>query len=147
MSANISPQSSPGVTENGRWCRHHQQPLQTLYRALVITLQSWRHDEHGPVAGLSLSCVVMVICVRNTCCRTARDSDYCGGKQQRLISEAESARAGPQCARCLYLFCSVMFRLENNLSNVRSIDNKVFSLRILYSRLRASYSQSVPGPH
>ena len=143
MSANISPQSSPGVTEDRRWCRHHQQPLQTLYRALVTTLQSWRHDEQRPVAGLSLSCG----CVPHTCCRTARDSDYCGWKQQRLISEAESARAGPQCARCLYLVCSVMFRLENNLSNVHSIDNKVFSLRILYSRLRASYSQSVPGPH
>ena len=38
------------------------------------------------MAGLSLSCG----CVPHTCCRTARDSDYCGWKQQRLISEAVS---------------------------------------------------------
>ena len=33
----------------------------------------------------------LVICDTTGCCRTARDSEYCGWKQQRLISEAESA--------------------------------------------------------
>ena len=80
------------------------------------------------------------------CCRTARDSEYCGWKQQRLISEAESAAGWAAVPVLLMEILLVLLvsvsapgpMFDNDVQigkqppvRVHSIDNKVFSLRIV----------------
>ena len=65
-----------------------------------MSMGQWR-------ASVSAVCF-LAICVPHTCCRTARDSDYCGWKQQRLISEAVSTGWAAVCPVSIsILLCDV----------------------------------------